>query len=183
MSLRSAKNSVDAYLWICSTLALSDSRLHGSRGCLGCLPAPPIIKGQGTNRDISEDFWSSSALEIDLRAFQSQKSISSIIIPSDPQSSSGIQIDSPEFVNDGLLLWNQMRRHWVRNRRPQNKKEVREPVISWNASYESLMGSDKAFPRAIPLGVSSCMHWIVSSHVHVHDRFLLIHEQGFGKCS
>ncbi|XP_052732773.1 uncharacterized protein LOC108330081 isoform X4 [Vigna angularis] len=149
--------------WLCQILACMG-------GCLGCLPAPPIIKGQGTNRDISEDFWSSSALEIDLRAFQSQKSISSIIIPSDPQSSSGIQIDSPEFVNDGLLLWNQMRRHWVRNRRPQNKKEVREPVISWNASYESLMGSDKAFPRAIPLGVSSCMHWIVSSHVHVHDR-------------
>ncbi|XP_047165392.1 uncharacterized protein LOC124834684 isoform X1 [Vigna umbellata] len=108
--------------WLCQILACMG-------GCLGCLPAPPIIKGQGTNRDISEDFWSSSALEIDLRAFQSQKSISSIIIPSDPQSSSGIQIDSPEFVNDGLLLWNQMRRHWVRNRRPQNKKEVREPVI------------------------------------------------------
>jgi len=53
------------------------------------------------NKDISEDFWSSSALEIDQWAFQSQKSISSIVMPSDPQSSSGIQIDSPEFVNDG----------------------------------------------------------------------------------
>ncbi|ESW09017.1 hypothetical protein PHAVU_009G093300 [Phaseolus vulgaris] len=104
------------------------------------------------NKDISEDFWSSSALEIDQWAFQSQKSISSIVMPSDPQSSSGIQIDSPEFVNDGLLIFNQVRRHWVGKRKPRNKKEVGEHIVSWNASYESLMGTDKPFPRPIPLG-------------------------------
>ncbi|KAL9313287.1 hypothetical protein ACSQ67_018739 [Phaseolus vulgaris] len=143
-----------------------------SRGCLGCFPNPPIIKGQAMNKDISEDFWSSSALEIDQWAFQSQKSISSIVMPSDPQSSSGIQIDSPEFVNDGkqvghtdtdclllyfctfscLLIFNQVRRHWVGKRKPRNKKEVGEHIVSWNASYESLMGTDKPFPRPIPLG-------------------------------
>ncbi|XP_027902098.1 uncharacterized protein LOC114178336 isoform X2 [Vigna unguiculata] len=156
--------------WLCQILACMGS-------CLGCFPNPPTIKGQGMS-NISEDFWSSSALEIDQRAFQSQKSVASIGLPSDPQSSSGIQIDSSEFVNDGLLLWNQMRRYWVRNKRSQKKKEVGEPLISWNTSYENLMGTDKAFPRPIPLGVSSCMHWIVSSHFHVHDRkwlnFLLI---------
>ncbi|KAH1244784.1 hypothetical protein GmHk_06G015313 [Glycine max] len=135
-----------------------------SRGCLGCFPNP---KGQSTNKDNrSEDFWSSSAFEIDQGALQSQKSISSIGIPSDPQSSADIQIDSPEYVNHGkysviliiitmyagLLLWNQMRRQWVGNRRRENKKQVGEPIISWNATYESLMGTNKPFHRPIPLG-------------------------------
>ncbi|KHN08131.1 Phospholipase D alpha 1, partial [Glycine soja] len=51
-----------------------------------------------------------------------------------------------------LLLWNQMRRQWVGNRRHENKKQVGEPIISWNATYESLMGTNKPFPRPIPLG-------------------------------
>ncbi|KAL2346715.1 hypothetical protein Fmac_000715 [Flemingia macrophylla] len=121
-------------------------------GYLGCIPNPPLIKGQAMNKDISEDFWSSSAFEIDQNAFQSQKSFSSIGIPSDPQSSAGIQIDSPEHVNHGLLLWNQMRKQWVGNRRPENKKLVGEPRISWNATYESLLGTTEPFPQPIPLG-------------------------------
>ncbi|XP_020238582.1 uncharacterized protein LOC109817670 isoform X1 [Cajanus cajan] len=131
--------------WLCQIFACMG-------GCLGCFPNPPLIKGQAMNRDISEDFWSSSAFEIDQTAFQSQKSFSSIGIPSDPQSSAGIQIDSPEYVNHGLLLWNQMRKQWVGNRRPGNKKQVGEPRISWNATYESLMGTTKPFPQPIPLG-------------------------------
>ncbi|XP_014499807.1 uncharacterized protein LOC106760884 isoform X2 [Vigna radiata var. radiata] len=140
--------------WLCQILACMGS-------CLGCFPAPPIIKGQGTNKDISEDFWSSSALEIDLRAFQSQKSISSIIIPSDPQSSSGIQIDSPEFVNDGLLLWNQMRRHWVRNKRPQNKKEVREPVIRKWLTFLLIFGRWKDYMTKQTKQVFFFFPWIL----------------------
>uniref|UniRef100_I1K8V1 Gag1-like clamp domain-containing protein n=1 Tax=Glycine max TaxID=3847 RepID=I1K8V1_SOYBN len=106
--------------WLCQILACMG-------GCLGCFPNP---KGQSTNKDNrSEDFWSSSAFEIDQGALQSQKSISSIGIPSDPQSSADIQIDSPEYVNHGLLLWNQMRRQWVGNRRRENKKQVGEPII------------------------------------------------------
>ncbi|KAG4389315.1 hypothetical protein AAZX31_06G065700 [Glycine max] len=129
--------------WLCQILACMG-------GCLGCFPNP---KGQSTNKDNrSEDFWSSSAFEIDQGALQSQKSISSIGIPSDPQSSADIQIDSPEYVNHGLLLWNQMRRQWVGNRRRENKKQVGEPIISWNATYESLMGTNKPFHRPIPLG-------------------------------
>ncbi|KAG4392055.1 hypothetical protein AAZX31_04G065600 [Glycine max] len=129
--------------WFCQILACMG-------GCLGCFPNP---KGHATNKDNrSEDFWSSSAFEIDQSALQSQKSISSIGIPSDPQSSADIQIDSSEYVNHGLLLWNQMRRQWVGNRRHENKKQVGEPIISWNATYESLMGTNKPFPRPIPLG-------------------------------
>ncbi|KAK7410267.1 hypothetical protein VNO78_00910 [Psophocarpus tetragonolobus] len=161
--------------WLCQILACMGMRSGGqgnltghyslllfpcipqklSRGCLGCFPNPPLIKGQAMNKgDISEDFWSSSAFEIDQIALQSQKSLSAIGLPSDPQSSAGIQIDSTECVNHGLVLWNQMRRQWVRvgNRRPGNKKHVGEPIISWNSTYESLMGTNKPFPRPIPLG-------------------------------
>lgn len=64
-------------------------------------------QGQAVKKDNrSEDFWSSSAFEIDQYALQSQKSISSIGIsnhPSDPQSSAGIEIDPPEFVNHGAF--------------------------------------------------------------------------------
>jgi hypothetical protein len=67
-------------------------------------------KGQNTQAQTmsvdnrSEDFWSSSAIELDHGATQSQRSISSIAMsnhPSDPQSSDGIQTDPPEFVNHG----------------------------------------------------------------------------------
>ncbi|KAK7311874.1 hypothetical protein RJT34_10315 [Clitoria ternatea] len=149
--------------WLCQILTFMG-------GCFGCFPKPSGIlsmdeaskgqqtQGQAMNKDNrSEDFWSSSALEVDQSALQSQRSLSSIVTPthaSDPQSSAGIQIDSPEFVNHGLLLWNQTRQQWVGNRRAGNKKHVSlgEPRISWNATYESLLGTSKPFPQPIPLG-------------------------------
>ncbi|XP_045805161.1 uncharacterized protein LOC123898289 [Trifolium pratense] len=139
-------------------------------GCLGCFSKPLVIismgeadasKGQKTQAQTmntdnrSEDFWSSSAIELDHGAPQSQRSISSIAVsnhPSDPQSSDGIQTDPPEFVNHGLLLWNQMRQHWVGNKRSERQTQVGEPKISWNATYETLLGTNKPFPRRIPLG-------------------------------
>lgn len=63
-------------------------------------------QAQNMNKDNrSEDFWSSSAIELDHGANQSQRSVSSIAMSnhpsSDPQSSEGIQTDPPEFVNHG----------------------------------------------------------------------------------
>ncbi|CAN1325152.1 hypothetical protein LINPERPRIM_LOCUS33403 [Linum perenne] len=74
-------------------------------------------------------------------ALQSQRSMSSISTlnqPLDPCS---------------LLLWNQTRHQWVANKLSQSKvqPQVREPTISWNATYESLLGSNKPFPRPVPL--------------------------------
>ncbi|KAH9760672.1 hypothetical protein KPL70_000233 [Citrus sinensis] len=51
----------------------------------------------------------------------------------------------------GLLLWNQTRQQWLANKKPQNRPQVREPSISWNASYESLLGTNKPFPQRVPL--------------------------------
>ncbi|KAJ7966180.1 DUF4050 family protein [Quillaja saponaria] len=131
-------------------------------GCLGCFTTPVTIsvddqskgkkvRGQTVKKyDISEDFWSSSTFEMDNSAILSQRSISSNQI-SDPQSSAGNQSNLPEFVNHGLLLWNQTRQQWVGSRTIQSGMQVREPRISWNATYESLLGNNKRFAQPIPL--------------------------------
>ncbi|KAM7254004.1 hypothetical protein ACFE04_031686 [Oxalis oulophora] len=114
---------------------------------------------------LSEDFWTNTTIDMDNSAAQSQGSVSSISTinqTSDSQTST-----SPaEFVNHGLLLWNQTRQNWVANKKPDNPApKVWEPKLnthclsvvkkfmlcSWNASYESLLGSNKPFPQPIPL--------------------------------
>ncbi|PKI75663.1 hypothetical protein CRG98_003923 [Punica granatum] len=61
-----------------------------------------------------------------------------------------------EFVNQGLLLWNQIRQQWVGSKKTERQSGLREPRISWNATYESLLGTNKPFRKPIPLFVSSC---------------------------
>lgn len=91
--------------------------LQQSRGCLSCCIKPPLItavdepskglriQGQKVKKPRkSEDFWSTSTLEMDNSTVQSQKSISSISIsnqPVDPTSSTGGTSNSSEFVNNG----------------------------------------------------------------------------------
>ncbi|XP_019437728.1 PREDICTED: uncharacterized protein LOC109343734 isoform X2 [Lupinus angustifolius] len=154
-------------LQICSTLAMSNSLLHGSRGCLGCFTKPRVIistdeaskglrpEGQAVRKDNrSEDLWCSSTSEMDRYVAESQRSFSSVGIsshPSDPQSSVDVQTDHPEFINHGLL-WNQIRQQWVGHRKPESqKKHLGEPRISWDATYETLVGSNMRFPKPIPL--------------------------------
>ncbi|XP_073223113.1 uncharacterized protein [Cicer arietinum] len=106
----------------------------------------------GTKNDGSSDFWSSSTFEKDHSAAQSQRSVSSsgitMINLSDPQTSAS---STPEFVNQGLLLWNQIRQQWSGNKRCESQTVVREPRISSNATYDDLLGNNKPFPQPIPL--------------------------------
>ncbi|KAJ4957460.1 hypothetical protein NE237_024571 [Protea cynaroides] len=139
-----------------------------SRGCLGCCtkPAPIIAVDEPSKRlriqgrtvkkpSISEDFWSTSSFEMDNSAVPSQRSISSISTSNqtvDPNGGSSSSINHPESVNHGLLLWNQTRQQWVGHKRPENRtQQVREPRLSWNATYDSLLGTNKPFPQPIPL--------------------------------
>ncbi|EXB88198.1 hypothetical protein L484_011627 [Morus notabilis] len=127
--------------------------LKQSRGCLGCFTKPSLIiavdepskglriQGQPVKRSsFSEDLWSTSTIEMENGGLQSsQRSISSLTTSShapDPNS---------------LLLWNQTRQQWLGNKSSQNKMQIREPRISWNATYESLLGTLKPFPQPIPL--------------------------------
>ncbi|KAF8400637.1 hypothetical protein HHK36_013936 [Tetracentron sinense] len=142
--------------------------LVNSRGCLGCCTkSTPVIavdepsKGlriQGRTvkePSISDDFCSTSTYEMDNSAVQSQRSVSSISTSNqtfDPHSATGGTSNPSEFVNHGLLLWNQTRQQWIGNRKSEiQKQQVREPRLSWNATYDSLLGTNKRFTQPIPL--------------------------------
>ncbi|XWS27010.1 hypothetical protein CRYUN_Cryun26dG0079300 [Craigia yunnanensis] len=149
-----------------------------SSGCFGCCAKPtPIIavdepsKGlriQGRivrKPSISDDFWSTSTYDLENSAVQSQRSVSSISVtnPTLSQCSSTGGVANPtDFVNQGkfyflyslscLIVWNQTRLQWIGSSRPRNHtKQSREPRLSWNATYESLLGTRSPFRQSIPL--------------------------------
>ncbi|XP_030534235.2 uncharacterized protein LOC115743544 isoform X3 [Rhodamnia argentea] len=142
--------------------------LFNSRGCLGCFTKPPLgisvndpskgqqIQGQAVKKQfIVDDYWSTSPCEMDNSVAPSPRSLSSISTSNQtldpPHSGDGEPSNPSEFVNHGLLLWNQTRQQWTANKGTQNRTQVREPKISWNATYESLLGTSKPFPQPIPL--------------------------------
>ncbi|KAJ6816616.1 uncharacterized protein M6B38_414940 [Iris pallida] len=137
-------------------------------GCLGCCTKPtPVtavdepskglrIQGRTVRKpSASEDFWSTSTYEMENSGVQSQRSVSSISTSTqiiDHHGAAGSSGNPHEFVNHGLLLWNQTRQQWVTHQKPENRaQQLREPRLSWNATYDSLLGSNKHFPRPIPL--------------------------------
>ncbi|KAK1298768.1 hypothetical protein QJS10_CPB14g01064 [Acorus calamus] len=148
--------------WIAQVLACMG-------GCLGCCskPAPIIavdepskgLKIQGRTvkkQSLSDDFWSTSTYEMENSGVHSQRSISSISTSTqtfDLHGGQGSSSSNPfEFMNHGLLLWNQTRPQWVGNRKPENRvQQVKEPRLSWNTTYDSLLGTNKSFPQPIPL--------------------------------
>ncbi|XP_052476478.1 uncharacterized protein LOC105799105 isoform X2 [Gossypium raimondii] len=134
-------------------------------GCLGCYKEPKFdplmndtskgleVPGQTVRKtSISEDFWTTSACDMDNSAVQSQGSISSISVSNQSLDPHGNANSPSEFVNHGLLLWNRTRQQWIGNKKSENRpQKVREPKLSWNATYESLLGNNKPFPQPIPL--------------------------------
>ncbi|XP_057468207.1 uncharacterized protein LOC130757493 isoform X2 [Actinidia eriantha] len=143
--------------WICHIVACMG-------GCLGCCANPPLtiavdnpskglrIRGQTVKKaSISEDFWSTSTCEMDNSAIQSQRSVSSMSTTIPSLDLHGSTSNPTEFVNHGLLLWNQTRQQWTGNKRSQNCTQVPEPKLSSNATYESLLGTNKPFPQPVPL--------------------------------
>ncbi|MBA0744740.1 hypothetical protein Gogos_007353, partial [Gossypium gossypioides] len=130
------------------------------------------IRGRRVRKpSISDDFWSSSTYELENSALQSQRSLSSISASnptlSQCSSSSGI-VNPSDFVNQGkfsklkrtiifvfivgLIVWNQARLQWIGSNRPRNHtQQSRQPRLSSNASYESLLGTRNPFPRPILL--------------------------------
>ncbi|XP_047329575.1 uncharacterized protein LOC124932910 [Impatiens glandulifera] len=146
------------------------SHIYGSRNCVECCSPPPVItlvdepanglkiQGRAVKKaSISEDFWSTSACDqIDNSTLQSQRSMSSIRSsnqPPEPNTSAGGIIDHPtEFINHGLLLWNEIRQQWIGKSGSKNRKEAQEQTkIRLSETYNSLLGTDKPFPTPIPL--------------------------------
>ncbi|XVF35593.1 hypothetical protein REPUB_Repub18cG0159500 [Reevesia pubescens] len=133
-------------------------------GCFGCLTKSSLIiavddpskglkiQGRKVKRSsFSEDFWSSSASEMENSGVQSQRSISSIGLSNQSLDPSGSTSHRSEFVNHGLLLWNQTRQQWLAKKRSEKRAQRQETTISWNAIYECLHGNNKPFPQPIPL--------------------------------
>ncbi|KAI4379271.1 hypothetical protein MLD38_005590 [Melastoma candidum] len=109
---------------------------------------------QAKNPRKSEDYWSSSTFDMDNNStFQSQGSISSISTSTaDPHGGSNNSTTHSEFVNHGLILWNQTRQRWIGNKKLETSvQQPRETKLNWNVTYESLLGTDKPFPRPVPL--------------------------------
>ncbi|KAL6604479.1 hypothetical protein ACP70R_042906 [Stipagrostis hirtigluma subsp. patula] len=114
-------------------------------GCFGCAQPTPItavdepskglrIQGRSIKkRSLSEDFWSTSPHEMENSALHSRHSMSSIstAAQTNDQHAAGSSSNPNEFVNQGLLLWNQTRQQWVGNRiRSSQGQQRREPKIS-----------------------------------------------------
>ncbi|KAM7257294.1 hypothetical protein ACFE04_013035 [Oxalis oulophora] len=138
-----------------------------NRGCIGCFKEKPNLrtsvdapkKGLRTRgqkkvkrRFKGEDFWSSSAGEMENSA--DRRSISTISTSNptvDSNGNSGSSSKPAEFVNHGLLLWNQTRQQWLSNKKSETQSQSREPTISCYATYASLLGTNKPFARPIHL--------------------------------
>ncbi|KAL9238598.1 hypothetical protein vseg_012997 [Gypsophila vaccaria] len=113
--------------------------------------------GQGSTKNtssVSKNYWT-SACDMENSTMLSQGSISSI-------NTSGLAVDThasvsssdppSEFVNHGLNHWNQTRQRWVGSRKQSTKgQHSRDLKLSWNTTYESLLGTNKPFARPVPL--------------------------------
>ncbi|KAK9268564.1 hypothetical protein L1049_000318 [Liquidambar formosana] len=147
-------------------------------GCLGCYTKPgPIIavdepskglriRGRTVKKpSVSEDFWSTSTCDMENSTFQSHGSISSISTSNQTLSHSsgtGSTGSHSEFTNHGLLLWNQTRLQWRGSGRYGNgTQQIQEPRLSWNATYENLLGTNKRFSQPVPLAVSLLCNIVV----------------------
>ncbi|XP_016562858.1 uncharacterized protein LOC107861954 isoform X2 [Capsicum annuum] len=52
----------------------------------------------------------------------------------------------------GLHLWNQIRQQWIGHKKAVNQPhQLCEPILNWNATYDSLFGSNKPLPEPTPL--------------------------------
>ncbi|XP_018451196.1 uncharacterized protein LOC108822581 isoform X2 [Raphanus sativus] len=108
-----------------------------------------VVKKDGGS---SDGFWSTSTCDMEHNVtIRSQSSNP----PFDPRFSTS---NSTQFVNHGLAQWNQTRQQW-RECRTSQQCRVSEPAISWDSTYDSLLSTNKPFPRPIPL--QDMVHFLV----------------------
>ncbi|CAN0838630.1 hypothetical protein LINGRAHAP2_LOCUS2258, partial [Linum grandiflorum] len=136
-------------------------------GCFGCCakPAPIIavdepskglqIQGKAVRKpSLLDGFWSSSSCDLDNSAIHSQRTVSSVSASNqNVASDTGDVMLTACCIHAGLLLWQQSRIHWTGSGEPTTTRanQAPGPRSSWNASYESLLGSRNRFTRPVPL--------------------------------
>ncbi|KAK7271177.1 hypothetical protein RJT34_26853 [Clitoria ternatea] len=108
----------------------------------------------------SEGFWTTSTHDMDNSVVQSQGSISSSSITNQATDPHGGFCNPTEFVNhasDQVLYGGYGKIYLMHvveigSKKSENRAEqLREPKLSWNATYESLLGSNNPLPQSIPL--------------------------------
>ncbi|KAG9150951.1 hypothetical protein Leryth_003066 [Lithospermum erythrorhizon] len=132
-------------------------------GCIGRVNKLAVIstldepvKG---NRQLGRTYSSirlsdTTTCEVETGEVQSQLSIQSLskLMEVSDSHGTGSSNNTSEFINHGLILWNQTRQQWVGSGKPKKHTGLREPRISWRATYDSLLGTNKTFRKPIPLG-------------------------------
>ncbi|KAL1210353.1 hypothetical protein V5N11_006685 [Cardamine amara subsp. amara] len=154
--------------WLMESLRSKCKTLFKSINCFGCCKRerPLVVEvDEPTKRlkiqvtvvkedgDSSDSLWSTSTCDMDLNiAIRSQSSNPLF----DPRC---ITSNSTGFLNHGLIFWNQTRQQW-RECRSRQQRRVPEPaIISGNSTYNSLLSTNKLFPRPIPL--QEMVHFLV----------------------
>ncbi|GAB2223381.1 hypothetical protein Droror1_Dr00017522 [Drosera rotundifolia] len=145
------------------------SKFNGfiSRSCFSCFVKPHNIvtvdepsKGleiQGKvvkKANVSEEIWSTSTGVMESSRVQSRQSISSLgnLNQNLDHHFDTASLSNPsEFVNHGLLLWNQARQQWVGAKRARKQTKTQKPRLSRNPTFESLLETNSCFPRPVPL--------------------------------
>ncbi|KAF3629488.1 putative carboxylesterase 17-like [Capsicum annuum] len=130
-----------------------------SRSCLGCCVNPPHVisvdrpskgqKVQGQNlrkRGSRDDFWSSSACEMENSAFPSQRSVSSISTSNqglDASSSSSTTNGNTEFVNHGKCIFHFIGYHWNTLLIVTYRRDIQVSVclILWSKTRQEWIGN------------------------------------------
>ncbi|KAG8388277.1 hypothetical protein BUALT_Bualt02G0108900 [Buddleja alternifolia] len=153
--------------WIVHIIACMGvySLLEQSSGCLGCDTKRKLmsslnepLKGQNcknSKASLSEGFWTASTCDMDNSVLQSLGSISSTstLTQANDAHGAGCSSKPSEFVNHGLVLWNQSRQKWIGSKKHESQaQQLREPRLSWNATYDNLLSTNKPFRKPIPLG-------------------------------
>ncbi|CAD6232993.1 unnamed protein product [Miscanthus lutarioriparius] len=142
-----------ACLFLCSGWFAAFSLGVYSMCALGLSPTAESRRNLITHDQITigEPFWSTTTIEVEPADLRGVSLINASNWAFD-QHGTGSSHNLPGLGNNGLILWEQTRQEWteIRSLRPK-VKQVREPVLSWNAAYESLLGSNKPFPQPIPL--------------------------------
>lgn len=141
--------------------------LHGSSGCVGgCAKPPPGTTVERSSRRhpsrrgvsglflVKKDWWSSSPDDMENSVNNSHS------MRRNPSVGSTSQADETQltnnstnstFVNHALIMWNERRREWLGNRSQNRPQMPREPIISWNTTYDDLLATNQPFPQPVPL--------------------------------
>ncbi|KAK6927574.1 protein of unknown function DUF4050 [Dillenia turbinata] len=146
--------------------------IYVSSGCFGCFTKPNVVtaidgpskglkfQGHVPNKpSVSDGFWSSSTYDMDLANTSNRTT--------NPTSTNADMTNHPEFVNQGLTLSDfeiNYEISAVSTPIPLDITYLQHLIhflvssiiasvalCSWDATYESLLNTNRPFPRPIPL--------------------------------